>query len=138
MSTIIVTYAPRHFAGVAALWEAVFPDDPPWNAAAVAIPAKLAIQPDLFLVALDGMLVTGTIMAGYDGHRGWLYALAVHPDHRRRGIARDLVAEAMSRLSALGCGKVNLQVRTGNMSAAAFWTSMGFDVEERISMGRRI
>jgi ribosomal protein S18 acetylase RimI-like enzyme len=77
-------------------------------------------------------------MAGYDGHRGWLYALAVHPDHRRRGIAKALVEEALARLRALGCSKVNLQIRAGNDAATAFWRSMGFSVEERISLGRRL
>lgn len=134
----IVTYAPEHFTGVDHLWKTVFPGDPPWNAAVNAIPAKLAVQPELFLVALDGAEITGSIMAGDDGHRGWLYALAVHPAHRRRGIARQLVAEALNRLRGLGCGKVNLQVRAGNDAAAEFWRAMGFVDEARISMGQRI
>ena len=145
----IVDYVAAHFAGVDALWRTVFPGDPPWNAAAVAIPAKLALQPELLLVALDDRsgvrpmgltpsTVTGTIMAGYDGHRGWLYALAVMPAHRRTGIAKALVEEALSRLRALGCTKVNLQVRSGNDAATAFWRSMGFAIEERVSMGRRL
>jgi ribosomal protein S18 acetylase RimI-like enzyme len=133
---IIVTYRPDHFAGVEALWQMVFPDDPPWNAAASAIPAKLAVQPELFLVALEGAQIVGSIMAGYDGHRGWLYALAVHPDQRRRGIAKQLAGEAIGRLRLLGCRKVNLQVRSGNDAAVAFWRSTGFSVEERVSMGR--
>jgi ribosomal protein S18 acetylase RimI-like enzyme len=132
----IATYSPEHFAGVDALWQTAFPDDPIWNRAAVAIPAKRAMQPELFLVATDGALVAGTIMAGYDGHRGWLYALAVLPSHRHHGIAKRLVDEAMLRLGRLGCKKVNLQVRKHNEAATAFWRAMGFAVEERVSMGR--
>ena len=77
-------------------------------------------------------------MAGSDGHRGWLYALAVLPSHRRRGVAKALAEEAIARLQRLGCTKVNLQVRSGNDAATAFWRSMGFDIEERVSMGRRL
>lgn len=54
-----------------------FPNDRPWNAAEVAIPAKLVVQPELFLLALHEDMVVGSIMAGYDGHRGWLYRVAV-------------------------------------------------------------
>ena len=66
----IMTYHPSHFDGVRDLWHEAFPNDPPWNAAELAIPAKLKIQPKLFLVAIDRGVVIGSIMAGYDGHRG--------------------------------------------------------------------
>jgi ribosomal protein S18 acetylase RimI-like enzyme len=147
MPILIAAYTPEHFAGVDRLWRTVFPDDPPGNAAADAIPAKLAVQPELFLVAVEmgsdpaGLtppIVIGTIMAGYDGHRGWLYALAVDSAFRRHGIGKTLVDEALKRLRALGCTKVNLQVRSGNDTATAFWRGMGFAIEERVSMGRRL
>ena len=138
MTATIATYDGAHFAGVERLWQTVFPDDPPWNAAAVAVPAKLAAQPDLLIVALADGHVVGGIMAGWDGHRGWLYALAVLPSHRRQGIAKALVEDAVARLERLGCGKVNLQVRAGNDAAVAFWRGLGFVVEDRVSMGRRL
>ena len=138
MAVLIVTYRAEHFDGVDLLWRTVFPDDPPWNAAAHAIPAKIAVQPELLLVALHGPRVVGSAMAGYDGHRGWLYAVAVLPGYRRASVARSLVDEALVRLRRLGCAKVNLQVRAGNDAAVAFWQSIGFDVEERVSMGRRL
>jgi len=134
----IVPYSHAHFAGVEALWQEVFPGDPPWNRAATAIPAKLAVQPELFLVAEDAGLVLGTAMAGYDGHRGWLYAIAVKPDAQRSGIGSLLLAEAERKLKALGCGKVNLQIRAGNEAVAAFYRRHGYDVEERVSMGKRL
>ena len=138
MTFVVTIYQPAHFDGVDALWRTVFPGDPPWNAAEVAVPAKLALNDGLLLVALDGGAVVGTIIAGWDGHRGWLYALAVHPDRRRAGIARALVDEALTRLRSLGCTKTNLQVRAGNDAAVAFWRSVDFEVEERVSMGRRL
>ena len=131
-------YRDAHFSGVDALWKEAFPDDPPRNHAAAAIPEKLAVQPDLLLVALDGGDVVGTAMAGYDGHRGWLYSVAVRRSHRRRGIGALLVREAETRLAALGCGKVNLQVRSTNAEVVAFYEALGFEVEERVSLGKRL
>src|SRR5579864_8416124 len=111
MDAQIVTYSDRHFEGVAALWREAFPDDPSWNAAEIAIPAKLVMQPDLLLVALTEDRVIGSVMAGYDGHRGWLYSVAVSKRFQRQGIGRALVREAELRLIALGARKINLQIR---------------------------
>jgi ribosomal protein S18 acetylase RimI-like enzyme len=134
----VEAYREAHFDGVRALWLEAFPDDPPHNRAEVAIPAKLAVQPDLLLVALDGDEVVGTAMAGYDGHRGWLYSVAVRQSHRRAGIGKLLIEEAEARLALLGCTKVNLQVRAENAAVAAFYRSLGYEVEERVSMGKRL
>ena len=131
-------YREAHFDGVRALWLEAFPDDPPHNRAEVAIPAKLAVQPDLLLVALDGKQVVGSVMAGYDGHRGWLYSVAVGQTNRRAGIGTLLIAEAEQRLARLGCTKVNLQVRAENAAVAAFYRTLGYDAEERVSMGKRL
>lgn len=134
----IETYRDEHLAGVRALWEEAFPNDPPHNRADVAIPAKLAAQPDLLLVALSAGEVVGTAMAGYDGHRGWLYSIAVRQSHHRAGIGTLLVREAEHRLVQLGCTKVNLQVRAENAAVAAFYRGLGYEVEERVSMGKRL
>ena len=134
----IEPYRDAHFSGVDSLWKEAFPEDPPRNHAAVAIPEKLAVQPDLLLVAIDRDDVVGTAMAGYDGHRGWLYSVAVRRSHQRRGIGALLVGEAEARLTALGCRKVNLQVRSTNEAVVAFYRALGFEVEERISLGKRL
>lgn len=134
----IETYQDQYFAGVEALWARVFPDDPPHNRAGVAVPEKMRVQPDLFWLALEDAKVIGTVMAGYDGHRGWLYAVAVDPDHQRGGVGTQLVRTAEAHLAALGCRKVNLQIRGGNSAVAAFYARLGYDVEPRISMGRRL
>ena len=134
----IEAYREAHFDGVRALWLEAFPDDPPHNRAEVAIPAKLAVQPELFLVALDGGEVVGTAMAGYDGHRGWLYSVAVRRSHRRTGVATLLIGDAERRLAQLGCTKINLQVRAENAAVAAFYRGLGYEVEERVSMGKRL
>ena len=138
MAFDIAPYRSEHFEGVKALWREAFPDDPPWNKADVAIPAKLAVQPELFLLALDRDLVIGSIMAGYDGHRGWLYAVAVLHSRRRQGVGAALVRAAEDRLRSMGCSKINLQVRATNATVVEFYKRLGYTIEERTSMGKRV
>jgi len=99
---------------------------------------KLAIQPDLFLVGVDANQVVATVMAGYEGHRGWLNYLAVVPDHQRRGLGGQMVAEAEKRLRALGCPKINLMIRRSNAGAMAFYEKLGFSEDDVVSMGKRL
>jgi ribosomal protein S18 acetylase RimI-like enzyme len=134
----ILTYADSYFEGVDALWREAFPNDPPWNRAEAAIPAKLAVQPDLLLVAITDGRVVGSAMAGYDGHRGWLYGVAVFKEFQRQGVGRALVREAERRLAALGCGKINLQIRVSNRGVADFYARLGYSIEDRITMGKRV
>lgn len=134
---IVRSYRSEDLQGVNALWEEVFPADPPWNRAEVAIPEKVAFQPDLLFVAEEAGEVVGTVMAGYDGHRGWLYSVAVKPSHQRSGVGRKLVLHAERRLGELGCGKINLQVRSTNEAVIGFYRRLGYEVEDRVSMGKR-
>ena len=120
------------------LWARVFPDDPPWNAPAVMIEKKLEVQPELLLVGTVAEELVGAMMAGFDGVRGWLYHLAVAPEWRRRGFATQLVRAAEATLRRLGCPKVNLQVRAANDDVVTFYRSVGYEVEARVSMGRRL
>jgi len=125
-------------SAVIALWERVFPDDPPHNAPAKVFDAKLSMLDEMLFVATDGNTVIGTAMAGYDGHRGWLYTVAVSPEHRRRGIGTALVRHAVGALRTAGCIKVNLQIRASNTAVRGFYESLGFEVEERLSMGMHV
>lgn len=134
----IVTFQDRHFADICELWLEVFPNDPLWNRAEISIAEKIRFQPDLFIVAEREGSVIGTAMAGYDGHRGWLYSIAVRPDANRLGIGSSLLAEAERRLGALGCGKINVQIREGNESVSAFYIRHGYQVERRLSMAKRL
>ncbi|NNL67755.1 MAG: GNAT family acetyltransferase [Myxococcales bacterium] len=118
------------------LWQRVFADDSPRNAPPRVIEQKRHVQPELFLVAEIGGDVVGTTLAGDDGHRGWLHLVAVSPDHRGADVGRALVEEATRRLRERGVPKVNLQIRADNAGVVAFYQSLGFVVEERISMGR--
>ena len=120
------------------LWGIVFADDPPWNAPALMIENKLKVQPELLLVGILDATLVGAVMAGFDGVRGWIYHLAVAPEARRRGMATQLVRAAESGLRQLGCAKVNIQVRATNAGVVAFYGSLGYSIEERVSMGRRL
>jgi ribosomal protein S18 acetylase RimI-like enzyme len=131
-------YEASDFGAVDALWKEAFPNDPPWNRAENAIPAKLAFQPDLLFVAVEGRDVIGSVMAGYDGHRGWLYSVAVREADRRGGLGTALVRHAEGALHALGCGMVNLQVRATNEAVVRFYEALGYAVEDRVSLGHRL
>jgi ribosomal protein S18 acetylase RimI-like enzyme len=131
---MIRTYQAADRAQLVALWKLAFPNDPPHNEPNAVIDAKLKVDQLLF-VAEQAQQLVGSVMAGYDGHRGWLYSVAVHPRLRRRGIGTSLVRHAIEQLRRLGCVKVNLQVRATNSAVVAFYRSLGFSVEERISMG---
>ena len=120
---------------VTALWNRVFGDQAARNAPDRVIDQKRKVQPELFLVAELAGDVVGTTIAGDDGHRGWIHLLAVSPDHQRRGVGRTLVLDAASRLRERGVPKLDLQVRADNAGVVAFYESLGFEVEERISMG---
>lgn len=120
-----------------ALWEEVFPNAAPHNQPAKVIAEKLLVD-DLIFVAEGQGEILGACQAGYDGHRGWLYGVAVSPGHRRRGVGTELVKAALKALQERGCGKVNLQIRAGNYAVAAFYETLGFEVEDRISMGRHL
>ena len=125
-------------SSVVAIWEAVFPDDPPHNAPRKVFDAKLAMEDDMLLVAVDGNDLIGTTIAGYDGFRGWLHKVAVLPQHQRRGVATALVRHAILKLRQAGCTKVNLQIRGTNSEVRGFYESLGFETEERLSMAMHI
>ncbi|HAW17314.1 MAG: GNAT family acetyltransferase [Oceanospirillaceae bacterium] len=116
------------------LWHAVFPDDPSHNEPSKVIEAKLAIDNLIFVAEHEGLII-GACMAGYDGHRGWLYAVAVCNEQRRSGVGSALVQHAIQALKVMGCIKVNLQIRATNTEVTTFYKSLGFVIEERLSMG---
>jgi hypothetical protein len=121
---------------VITLWTQVLGYTASHNNPSRSLRRKLNHDRDLLLVALDENRVIGTVMGGYDGHRGWLYSVAVDPAHRRRGVATALVRHMEQLLADRGCPKINLQVMLSNPHAVAFYRSLGYVVEERISMGK--
>lgn len=133
---IIRNYAPADRNQVIVLWNEVFPGSTGHNDPGDSIDRKVAVDDGLFFVALDEDVIVGTALAGYDGHRGWLYSIAVSLDRQRCGIGTTLVRRAERVLAERGCPKLNLQVRADNAAVVAFYESLGFQTEERISMGK--
>jgi ribosomal protein S18 acetylase RimI-like enzyme len=123
---------------VVELWRNVFGYDTVHNEPNLAISKKLAVNDGLFFVADENTNIVGTIMAGYDGHRGWLYSVAVDPNKRLSGLGSLLVHHAEKALAELGCMKINLQLLDTNKATAAFYRSIGYSVEPRLSMGKLI
>ncbi|GAB7521561.1 GNAT family acetyltransferase [Paraburkholderia sp. 2C] len=138
----IRSFAESDTEQVIALWRDAFPEyrDPtrPQRNPHLSIANKLTTQPELFFVALDGEHVVGTVMAGYDGHRGWMYSLAVDTAQRRRGIGTQLVRHAEAALAARGCPKVNLQVLSAKGDIRAFYERLGYRTDEVVSLGKRL
>ncbi|WLD15491.1 GNAT family acetyltransferase [Planctellipticum variicoloris] len=131
-------YDDADMQAVIALWNAVLPDSAPHNDPSTSIRQKIAVERDLFLVADLAGSVVGTVMGGYDGHRGWIYSVAVDAGHRRCGIGAALLRRLEADLKSRGCLKVNLQVRATNTQVIGFYERLGFMVEPIVSMGKRL
>jgi ribosomal protein S18 acetylase RimI-like enzyme len=130
-------YHPGDQAAVIALWQACGLTRA-WNDPAKDIARKLLVQPELFLVGEENGELMATIMAGYEGHRGWVNYLAVAPAHQKKSHGRSLMAEVERLLLARGCPKINLQIRTSNTEVIASYKSIGYLQDEVVSFGRRL
>ena len=128
----------KHRQEVITLWREVFGYEDARNAPELVIDKKIEVDDGLFFVAVKDNAVVGTIMAGYDGHRGWIYSLAVLPKYRRKGIASALLEFAEEKLSKLGCVKINLQIMGENKEAHTFYQANEYRTENRISMGKQL
>ncbi len=102
------------------------------------IARKAKVGSHLFLVATMGDAIVGSVMAGYEGHRGWINYLAVAPSRRRVGVGQRLMEEAERLLLAEGCPKINLQVRTSNREVLEFYEAIGFSRDDVLSLGKRL
>jgi ribosomal protein S18 acetylase RimI-like enzyme len=127
-----------HRGQVIELWKKAFGYATARNAPTLVIDKKLAIDDGLLFVGIKNGEVIGTVMAGYDGHRGWIYSLAVLSLYRKQGVGSARRSHAEHKLSSLGCTKINLQVLEGNEAAEKLYISNGYSVEKRISMGKEL
>jgi ribosomal protein S18 acetylase RimI-like enzyme len=130
-------YAAGDETAVIALWEKCRLTRP-WNDPRKDIARKLAVQPELFLVGVLGEAIVATVMAGYEGHRGWVNYLAVSPEHQRRGLGKTLMREVEKRLMERGCPKLNVQVRAANSEALQFYRRLGYAQDEAVALGKRL
>jgi ribosomal protein S18 acetylase RimI-like enzyme len=110
----------------------------PWNDPHKDILRKLSVQPELFLVAVDGSAIVATAMAVFDGHRGWVNYVAVAQTHRRRGLGRTLMQRVEQSFVAMGCPKVNVQIRSANAEVVAFYEKLGYAADQTVSLGKRL
>jgi ribosomal protein S18 acetylase RimI-like enzyme len=110
----------------------------PWNNPLTDIARKIADSPELFFTGrIDGKLVA-SCMAGYDGHRGWIYFLAVAISEQRKGFAAQLVAHVEAQLIKLGCPKLELMVRDRNHEVIAFYEAIGFNFDPVRVLSKRL
>jgi ribosomal protein S18 acetylase RimI-like enzyme len=130
-------FGPRDREALIALWAACDLVRP-WNDRDRDIDRKLSQDPRGLLVLEVGSVLVGAVMTGYDGHRGWINYLGVHPDRRRRGYGQRLVAAAESYLNQFGCPKVNLQIRSSNQEVIDFYERLGYTFDDVVSMGKRL
>ena len=122
---------------VVALWHACGLTRP-WNDPYQDIARKLTVQRELFLIGeIDGRLMA-TVIAGFEGHRGWINYLAVSPEWRGRGYGAALVKLIEERLTAAGCPKVNLLVRAANTPVLEFYRQLGYASDDAIPLGKRL
>jgi len=110
----------------------------PWNNPYKDIARKLKVQAELFLVGYLEDKLIASVMAGYDGHRGWINYFAVHPDFQARGYGKQLMDNVENGLRELGCPKINLQIREENDKVFSYYQKLGFVEEKRINMGKRL
>lgn len=128
-------YTDADFGAVVALWDETG-ISVPYNDPALDIPRALASPNTALFVGKRDRALIGTILAGHEGHRGWLYKLAVSPTHRRQGFGRRLVAHAEAWLAAQGMPKVNLMIRDTNAAVRDFYLGLGYTVSPRIVMAK--
>jgi len=110
----------------------------PWNNPYKDIARKLKVHAELFFVGYLENKLIASVMAGYDGHRGWINYFAVHPDFQARGYGKQLMDNVENGLRELGCPKINLQIREGNDKVFSYYQKLGFVEEKRINMGKRL
>jgi ribosomal protein S18 acetylase RimI-like enzyme len=134
---IIQPYTPEYENGVIELWKAcnlIRPQNDPKK----DIDRKMKVNPELFLIGLSDGKVIASAMGGYEGHRGWINYVGVHPEYREKGYGRQTMEAIEKKLLERGCPKINLQVRTGNTSAVAVYNKLGYKIDDVISMGKRL
>jgi len=109
-----------------------------WNNPRLDIERKLKVNPELFFVGIVKNRIIASIIGGYEGHRGWVNYLAVDPEFQKRGYGREIMDAVEAELRAIGCPKINLQVRETNSDAIRFYERIGYSIDPVISLGKRL
>ena len=109
-----------------------------WNDPSKDISRKVQLDPEGLLLGWHDNLLIASVMADYEGHRGWINYLAVDPEFRRKGLGRTMMKAAETYLEQFECPKINLQIRAQNDQVIEFYKSIGFLQEDVINMGKRL
>ena len=104
----------------------------PWNNPAADIALARRGPNAAMLVGRDGRGIAASVLVGHDGHRGWVYYVAVDPDHRHKGYGRVIMDAAEDWLRGRGIEKLQLMVRPDNSQVQAFYQSLGYFEQQRI------
>lgn len=109
-----------------------------WNDPKKDIKRKIKVNPELFLLGFIDNRLIATVVGGYDGHRGWINYLAVDPAYKQRGFGKQIMEAVEEKIGALGCPKINIQVRTDNKDTLKFYESIGYKIDKVVSIGKRL
>ncbi|WP_173911786.1 GNAT family acetyltransferase [Acinetobacter sp. Marseille-Q1618] len=134
---IIRQYIDTDLEDIITLWEECDLTRP-WNNPEIDIFRKIAQKDGLFLLAVKDEQLIATVMGGYDGHRGWVNYLAVHPHYQRNGVATALLQQLEKRLIAIGCPKLQLLIHKENIDVQSFYEQLGYEELEVICLGKRL
>jgi ribosomal protein S18 acetylase RimI-like enzyme len=133
----IIEFEEKFREGVVDLWKACGLTRP-WNDPERDIDRISSHQTGkLFLLLNQGKLV-GSVMTGYDGHRGSVYYLSVHPGVQKNGLGKILMEHCEDYLRSLGCPKLNLSIRTSNLPVIGFYDRLGYQQDDVAIMSRRL
>ena len=109
-----------------------------WNDPKKDIKRKIKVNPELFLLGFIDNRLIATVVGGYDGHRGWINYLAVDPAYKQRGFGKQIMEAVEEKIGALGCPKINIQVRADNKDTPTFYESIGYKIDKVVSIGKRL
>lgn len=137
MNISIRPYTEEDQDSVIKLWEKVFPGAPPHNNPARDRRTRQEVPPELFLLAIREGAIVGLVMAACQGQQGWVHYLGVDPDFRRQGIGTSLMKRVEARLIAMGCQELHFQIWASKAEVQAFYETLGYSAEDRLTMGKR-
>jgi ribosomal protein S18 acetylase RimI-like enzyme len=109
-----------------------------WNDPKKDIKRKIKVNPELFLLGFIDNRLIATVVGGYDGHRGWINYLAVDPAYKQSGFGKQIMEAVEEKIGALGCPKINIQVRADNKDTLKFYESIGYKIDKVVSIGKRL
>lgn len=134
---VIKEFSEKYREDVISLWRACNLVVP-WNDPSQDIDQKLRVNPELFLIGIEDETLVASVMGGYEGHRGWINYLAVSPEWQKKGFGREMMKAVETKIYALGCPKINLQVRESNTGVIEFYRSLGYGNDNVISLSKRL